>query len=114
MNWVKYKLENDSVIEVPYNRCNVAPITKETLEQLINVVNASMRQAKILEHIKTNYADKMREQYEKGRADGIEECKTLLKTSHMIRTTEDDFSAQIEIPFYRKLWKAFEELKEQK
>lgn len=47
------------------------------------------------------------------RAEVIDECKTLLKTSHMIRTTEDDFSAQIEIPFYRKLWKAFEELKEQ-
>lgn len=78
MNWVEYKLENDSVIKVPYNRCNVAPVTKKVLEQLINTVNASMRQAKILEHIKTNYADRMREQYQQGRADAIEEFESAM------------------------------------
>lgn len=75
MKWVEYKLENGEVIKAPYNRLDVAPISKNCLEELINAVNASMRQAKILEHIKTNYAYKMREQYDKGKADAIKEYK---------------------------------------
>lgn len=41
----------------------------------------------------------------------IEECKQILKTCHMIRTMEDDFVSKVEVPFYRKLWKEFDELK---
>ena len=78
MKWVEYKLENGEVIKAPYNRLDVAPISKNCLEELINDVNASMRQAKILEHIKTNYAYEMREQYEKGRADAINAIKNDL------------------------------------
>ena len=75
MKRVEYKLEDGKVFKVPYNRLDVAPISKNCLEGLINTVNASMRQAKILEHIKTNYAYKMREQYDKGKADAIEDYK---------------------------------------
>lgn len=49
-----------------------------------------------------------------GRAEAIDECKTILKIQHMIRSTEDDFCAKVEIPFYRKLWERMEQLKEQK
>lgn len=41
----------------------------------------------------------------------IDECKQILKTCHMIRTMEDDFVSKVEIPFYKKLWKKFDELK---
>lgn len=47
-----------------------------------------------------------------GREIAIDECKQILKTQHMLRTCEDDYIAGIEVPFYRKLWKKFDELKE--
>lgn len=52
--------------------------------------------------------------YKKGRADAIDECKTILKAHHMFRTCEDDYIPKIERPFYQNLWNRFEQLKEQK
>ena len=46
------------------------------------------------------------------KADAIDECKTILKSHHMYRTCEDDYNAKIEAPFYKGLWKSFEQLKE--
>lgn len=120
MNWVEYKLEDDSVIKVPYNRCNVATVTKKVLEQLINTFNESIHQAKILEHIKTNYAERLLEQYEKGRADAIAEllkelcigCAYLNGTKCEIKGGCPCSIGQSEI--IRSASKVLEQLKEQK
>lgn len=50
--------------------------------------------------------------FRKGRADAIDDCKTILKAHHMRRTYADDFVPRVEIPFYRGLWERFNELKE--
>lgn len=47
--------------------------------------------------------------YKQGYRDAIEDCLQLLKTKHMVRTEEDDFNRETEVPFYREL---FEEIKE--
>lgn len=47
--------------------------------------------------------------YKQGYRDAIKDCCILLKTKHMVRTAEDDFNSEIEVPFYREL---FEEIKE--
>lgn len=59
-------------------------------------------------------AEKQLKEYEdKIRADAIDDCKTILKSHHMFRTCEDDYNAKIEAPFYKRLWKSFEQLKGQ-
>jgi hypothetical protein len=57
--------------------------------------------------------DLEREHDKQIRADAIDDCKTILKSHHMFRTCEDDYNAKIEAPFYKRLWKSFEQLKEQ-
>lgn len=47
--------------------------------------------------------------YKQGYRDAVEDCLSLLKTKHMVRTAEDDFNREIEVPFYREL---FEEIKQ--
>jgi hypothetical protein len=54
-------------------------------------------------HIATNV-------YKQGYRDAIEDCLRLLKTKHMVRTAEDDFNGDIEVPFYRELFKEIKEL----
>nr|DAT31575.1 MAG TPA: hypothetical protein [Caudoviricetes sp.] len=48
--------------------------------------------------------------YKQGYRDAIEDCLCLLKTKHMVRTAEDDFNSEIEVPFYRELFKEIKEL----
>lgn len=45
--------------------------------------------------------------------ESIDECMTILKAHHMLRTCEDDYIPKIERPFYQNLWNRFEQLKEQ-
>lgn len=55
--------------------------------------------------------------YEKGWADGraktVGDCLTILKTMHMMRTSEEDFNSKIETPFYRELYAKIKELGEE-
>lgn len=60
MKWVEYKLENGSVIKVPYNRYDVAPVSKKVLEELINDVNASISQ---IEQIRADVIEEAIEKY---------------------------------------------------
>ena len=48
--------------------------------------------------------------YKQGYRDAIKDCCSLLKTKHMVRTAEDDFNSEIEVPFYRELFKEIKEL----
>ncbi len=48
--------------------------------------------------------------YKQGYRDAIEDCLCLLKTKHMVRTAEDDFNSEIEVLFYRELFKEIKEL----
>lgn len=48
--------------------------------------------------------------YKQGYHDAVEDCLCLLKTKHMVRTAADDFNGDIEVPFYRELFKEIKEL----
>lgn len=56
MEKVEYNLLDGRKIIARYDKLGMAKISRENLEALINEVDASYRQAKILEKIKENYA----------------------------------------------------------
>ena len=56
MEEVKYDLLDGRAIVARYDRLGMCKVSRENLEMLIDEVNTSYKQAKILETIKENYA----------------------------------------------------------
>lgn len=57
-----------------------------------------------------NYEEKIRADE---RIKIVGDCLTILKTMHMMRTSEEDFNSKIETPFYRELYAKIKELGEE-